>query len=424
MYVNEIKESSDKIKIQGWVHDLRDLANIKFILLRDSTGVIQCAIKEDSKAFHNFGQVSFESVIEIEGEVTEAKVKSPEVSVKSCEIQVSNLRILNKAEPLPIPVLDKRINTGLSKRLDNRSLDIRKEKVKAIFQIQNVLMHAFREYFYKKEFIEIQPPGIIGTSTEGGTELFEAKYFEKNAYLAQSPQLYKQLCAISWERVVSTSPVWRAEKHNTTRHLNEARQMDIEVAFVDQFKVMKYLEDVMKYMIKQVMKDCKKQIDLLNLKLKIPKAKYLSYKETVQLLKSKGVPIEYGDDLEPEVEKKLCELYKDSLVFVHSWPNSLKPFYIWPLDKDTSAGFDMLYGGLELSSGGQRVHVPTVLIENLRSKGLDPENFSWYIDGFRYGAPVHAGWSIGLERLTMVVCELENIREACIFPRDRDRLTP
>ena len=180
----------------------------------------------------------------------------------------------------------------------------------------------------------------------------------------------------------------------------------------------------MKVMIKKVLSDCKEQIEILGLNLTVPKAKYLSYRETVQLLNSKGIMMEYGGDLEPESEKKLCEIYKDTMIFVHSWPTSLKPFYIWPLDKDISGGFDMIYGGMELSSGGQRVHVPTVLMGNLRDRGLSPDNFKWYIDAFRFGAPEHAGWSIGLERLTMVVCELDNIREACLFPRDRDRLTP
>jgi nondiscriminating aspartyl-tRNA synthetase len=425
MYVNEIKEVlEEEIKLHGWVHDLRDLANVKFVLLRDNTGIVQCAIKIDNKAFHNFSQLSHESVIEINGIIKDARIRSPDVSIKEFEIEVSSLKLLNKADPLPIPVIGKDLKTRLNKRLDSRSLDIRKKEVKAIFEIQNVLMHAFREYFYKKKFIEIQPPGIIGTSTEGGTDLFEAKYFDRPAYLAQSPQLYKQLAAISWEKVVSTSPVWRAEKHNTVRHLNEARQMDIEVAFADQFKVMKYQEDVMKFMIKKVISECQEQIELLGVKVTVPKAKYLSYKETVQLLNSKGIMMEYGGDLEPESEKKLCEIYKDTMIFVHSWPNSLKPFYIWPLDKDTSGGFDMIYGGMELSSGGQRVHIPTILIGNLRDKKLSPDSFKWYVDAFRYGAPAHAGWSIGLERLTMVVCGLENIREACLFPRDRDRLTP
>jgi len=425
MYTSEIKNSLEgkKITLRGWAHELRDLAKIKFVLLRDEEGIIQCAIKT-GKAFDNFGELSQESVIEITGNVKKAQVKSPEVSVKDFEIEVVELNLLNKAEVLPIQVVEKDIDTGLAKRLDYRSLDIRKPKIKAIFKIQNEIINSFRNYFYKEKFIEIQPPGIIGTSTEGGTELFKAKYFDRDAYLAQSPQLYKQLCAISWGKVFSTSPVWRAEKHNTPRHLNEVRQMDIEVAFADQFAVMKYQEEVMKHIIENVIEKCKEEIKLLNLDLKIPKAKYISYDETIELLNKNGVKIKYGEDLEPECEKKLCELFKHSLVFVHSWPTSIKPFYIWPIDKKVSGGFDMLYGGMELSSGGQRVHVPEILIENLKKKSLNPKDFKWYVDAFRFGAPMHAGWSIGLERITMVVCNLDNIREACLFPRDRDRLSP
>lgn len=425
-YVKDLKRGllNKNLELKGWAHEVRDLANVKFVLLRDSTGVIQCAVKKDSKAFGKFKDLSLESVIEIKGKLKSAKVKSPEVTVNSFELEVLDLEVLNKAEKLPIQVIEKEIDTGLSKRLDYRSLDIRKAKVKAIFKIQSVIANAFREFFYKNNFIEIQPPGIIGTSTEGGTELFKAKYFDRDAFLAQSPQLYKQLCAISWEKVFSTSAVWRAEKHNTVKHLNEVRQLDIEVAFVDQFGVMKWLEEVMKYIVKKVLQECKEEIKLLGLKIKVPKAKYLSYKEAVELVKKKGIKMKYGDDFESEAEKKLCSLFKDTVVFTHSWPNKLKPFYIWPLDKEVSGGFDAVYGGLEISSGGQRVHVPEVLIKNLKSKGLNPKDFKWYVDSFRYGAPMHGGWSIGLERITMALCGLENIREACLFPRDRDRLAP
>jgi aspartyl-tRNA synthetase len=425
-YANELKTSlkGKKVKLRGWIHEIRDLANVKFIILRDSTGIVQCTIKKDAKPFKKFYELSLESVIEVEAVLREAKVKSTEVTFNNFEMEISELKLLSKAEPLPIQIVEREIHTGVSKRLDHRSLDIRKSNIKAIFKIQSTIINAFREYFYKEGFIEIQPPGIIGTSTEGGTNLFKAEYFEKEAYLAQSPQLYKQLCAISWEKVFSTSPVWRAEKHNTVRHLNEARQLDIEMAFADQFKVMKEMEHVMKFVVKKVLEENKEEIKILGIKLKIPKAKYLNYKEAVDLLKKNKVSIKHGEDLEPEAERKLSELFPDTLVFVHSWPNKLKPFYIWPEDKDISGGFDAIYGGIELSSGGQRVHVPDILIKNIEERDLDPKNFKWYIDSFRYGAPEHSGWSIGLERLTMVICGLENIREACLFPRDRDRLTP
>ncbi len=415
-YIDELK-SGKEVLLKGWVYEVRGLAKLKFILLRDATGIIQCVVKK------KIPELSLESVVEIRGKVKKANVRA-EFARKDVEIEVSDLIVLNKAEKLPIHVNEKSVKSNLPTRLDYRSLDVRKPKVKAIFKIQSVVINAFREFFYKKNFIEIQPPEIIATSTEGGTDLFEVKYFDKKAYLAQSPQLYKQLMAISWEKVFSTNPIWRAEKHDTSKHINEIRQMDIEVAFANDMEVIKYLEEVGQFMVKKVLEECKLEIELLGLKLKIPKAKYLSYKEAVDILKKHKFKIKYGDDFEPEAEKKLCELFPNSIVFTYDWPIDLKPFYIWPKDGKISGGFDALYGGVEISSGGQRVHIPEILIKQLKSKKLKPEDFKWYVDAFRFGAPIHSGWSIGLERFTKAICDLENIREATLFVRDRKRLTP
>ncbi|MGB9708011.1 MAG: aspartate--tRNA(Asn) ligase [Candidatus Pacearchaeota archaeon] len=423
IYIDEIKKG--KVVLEGWVHELRDLANIKFLLLRDMSGIVQCVIK-DKKLFGKFKELTLETVVAIEGEIKEAKVKSSEVSNKNIEIEVKSLEIINKAEPLPIQVVEKGITTELAKRLDYRSIDLRKARVKAIFKIQSEITNAFRQFFRQEGFIEIQPPCIIATASEGGTELFPVQYFEKKAFLAQSPQLYKQLAAIALEKVTCVVPVWRAEKHNTIRHLNESRQMDIEVAFVDDMEIMNYLERCVQFVVAQVIENCEEELKTLNLKLKVPKANYLSYDETIALLQKKKIDIKHGDDLSPEAEKKLEELYPNAIVFVHSWPIKLKPFYIWPkdLDKGISAGFDALFGGIEISSGGQRVHKADILIKQLKSKGLNPEHFKAYVNSFRYGAPYHSGWSIGLERFTMALLKLDNIREACIWPRDRERLTP
>ncbi len=421
-YVNELKDKKE-VLLKGWVHDIRELPKAKFILLRDITGIVQCVIKNEAKGFDE--KLTLESVISIRGKIKEAKLTSSELTINNFEISVDELELLNKAENLPIQVYekDKDIITDLSTRLEHRSLDLRKKKVKAIFKIQSEISSSFREFFRKLNFIEIQPPSIIASASEGGTELFEVKYFEKKAYLAQSPQLYKQLCAISLERVFTITPVWRAEKHNTIRHLNESRQMDIEVAFADDFKVMKYLEDCVAFIVKNVIEKCKDELENLNLKLKIPKAKYLSYDEAIKL-----VGLKIGEDFTPESERKLCEMYPDMIVFTHSWPSTLKPFYIFPksLDKRErlSKGFDALYGGVEISSGGQRVHIPEILIKQLKDKKLNPDNFEFYVDSFRTGAPMHSGWSIGLERFTMTLLKLDNIREAVLFARDRDRLTP
>src|SRR3989338_8485308 len=410
-----------QVCLQGWCHDLRDLSKVKFILLRDSSGVVQCVVKAESKAAKNFSELTAESVISIEGSVKAASVKSPEVSINDFEVDVEFLTLMNKSEALPIQVYekDKTIQTDISVRLDNRSLDLRKKKIRAIFKIQSEISMSFREYFKKEDFLEIQCPSIIASASEGGTELFPVSYFEKKAYLAQSPQLYKQLCAISLERVFTITPVWRAEKHNTIRHLNESRQMDIEAAFHDDFSVMKYLEECVSFIVSNVIKNCSKELDVLNLKLKVPKSKYLSYDEAIKLCKLKN-----GDDFSSEDERKLCNMFPDTIIFTHSWPISLKPFYILPKDKKLSKGFDALYNGIEISSGGQRVHIPEILVKNLKDKGLNPKNFEFYVNSFKFGSPIHSGWSIGLERFTMSLLKLDNIREAVLYPRDRDRIAP
>jgi len=422
-YIGDIK-AGESVLLKGWAYEVRNLAKLKFILLRDSSGFVQCIVK-DKNMVHKIVDLTLESVIEIKGKVKKANVKA-EFARPDVEVEVSSLKVLNKAEKLPIHVNEKTVKSSLPNRLDYRSLDIRKPRVKAIFKIQSTIIAGFREYFYKNKFIEIQPPLIISTSTEGGTDLFEMKYFDKKAYLAQSPQLYKQLAAISLERVFSTSPVWRAEKHDTSKHINEIRQMDIEVAFSDDISIMKYLEKSVQYIVKKVLEECKTEVKLLGLKLKVPKAKYLTYHEAIDVLKKHGIKIKYGDDFEPEAERKLCEIYKDTIIFTYEWPINLKPFYIWPKDtkKGISGGFDAVYGSIEVSSGGQRVHVPEILVKQLESKKLKPKDFQWYIDAFKFGAPMHAGWSIGLERLTQAICNLDNIREGTLFPRDRKRLTP
>ncbi|MBU1129089.1 MAG: aspartate--tRNA(Asn) ligase [Nanoarchaeota archaeon] len=420
-YISEIKEG-EKVLLKGWVYEVRGLSNLKFLILRDCSGFVQAVVK-DKILVGQISNLGLESVVEIEGKVKKANVKAEFVR-KDIEVEVEKLEILNRAEKLPIQVNEKTVKSELPTRLDHRSLDVRKPRVQAIFKIQSTIVNSFREFFYKEKFMEIQPPGIIGCSTEGGTDLFEIKYFDKKAYLAQSPQLYKQLMAISLEKVFSTSAVWRAEKHDTSKHINEIRQMDIEVAFVNDLEIMKYLEQAVQFIVKQILENCKKEIEILKLNLKVPFAKYLTYAEAIDVLNKHGFKLKIGDDFEPEAEKKLCALFPNSIVFTYEWPVEIKPFYIWPKEESVSGGFDALYGGVEISSGGQRVHVPEILIKQLKSKKLKPEEFKWYVDAFRYGAPMHSGWSIGLERLTYAVCGLDNIREATLFPRDRRRLTP
>jgi len=376
VYIKDIKVG-EEVLLKGWVYEYRSLAKLAFLVLRDGSGMVQC-ISKNSEIMKNISELTLETVVEITGKVKKANVKA-EFARHDVEIELVGFKILNKAEKLPIQVNEKTVKAGLPARLDNRSLDLRKPKVKAIFKIQSVIVNSFREYFFRKEFIEIQPPAIIASSTEGGTDLFEVKYFDKKAYLAQSPQLYKQYAAISLEKVFSTGAIWRAEKHDTSKHINEIRQMDIEVAFEDDIQIMKHLAGVVQHVVKEVLKDCEDEVKLLGLKLKVPKAKYLTYAEAIDVLNKNGFKMKIGDDFEPEAERKLCELFKDTIVFTYEWPIDIKPFYIWPKDeaKNVSGGFDAIYGGVEISSGGQRVHVPEILEKQLKSKGLKPKDFKW-----------------------------------------------
>lgn len=422
----EAKHSGEKVVVAGWVYDQRDLGKIRFLVLRDFSGEIQVTSHKDKspkEVFDLMQKVSRESVVLISG-----KVQKSEKAPGGREIVPEHFEVLSNAEqPLPVDVSDFS-KTELPKRLDYRYLDFHRRRAQAIFKIQHTLAMSFREFFASEGFIEMQPPCLIGVASEGGADVFKVKYFEKEACLAQSPQLYKEMVACSMEKTFMITPVWRAEKHNTVRHINEIRQMDIECSFMSQMDVMNLQEKCVQHMISEVLKKNKTEIELLDLKFKVPHAKYFSYDETISLLKKEGIKIASGDDLNPEAEKKLGELYPDTLVFVHSWPASLKPFYIMPkdglADAEYSEGFDCIYKGLEISSGGQRIHLPDLLLAKIKQKGIKTDGLTDYVDSFRYGAPPHSGWSIGLERMTMLLCNLDNIREATMFPRDRDRLTP
>jgi aspartyl-tRNA synthetase len=422
MYVKDVfGRKTAEAEVAGWVDSIRELGKIRFLVLRDITGVIQVTapkgkVKDD--VFDSIKELSRESVIYVKGEVKEAK-QAP----GGKEIIPGKIILINKAEDIPIDI-SALSNTELPKRLDYRFLDFHRKKVQAIFKIQSVISNSFREHFFKKEYLEMQPPCIISAASEGGTELFPVQYFEQKAFLAQSPQLYKQMVACSMEKTFMITPVWRAEKHNTPRHINEIRQMDIEVAFKNQTEIMKELEEVVQFIVKRVLETCKDELETIGAKdLKVPKGVYLAYEEAIKKVGGK-----IGEDFTPEQERQLCAMYKGDVVFTHSWPSSIKPFYIMPkggdADAKTSEGFDALYLGVEISSGGQRIHLPELLIKRLKAKKLNPANFKGYIDSFRYGAPFHSGWSIGLERLTQQICGLDNIKEATMFPRDRDRLTP
>ena len=425
-YVKEVFDlkEGDEVCLKGWVYDSRDLKKIRFIVLRDISGRVQVTGidgKTPKDVFELMDNLKRESVVEVVG-----KIKNTNQAPGGKEILPSKISVISPAEDLPIDVSDYS-KTELPKRLDYRFLDLHNIKTQAIFKIQSTIMTAFREFMISEGALEAALPSIISSSSEGGTELFPVDYFDRKAFLSQSCQLYKQMLACSIEKVFTIFTVWRAEKHNTVRHLNEARQLDFEMAFVDEFPVMDILAKSVQYIIKQVIEKNADELKALDVKLKVPKVKYMTFFDVVEIMKKEKIKMPKYD-LNGDSEKKLGELYPDTIVFVHDWPEEGRGFYIMPKTDEegrkVSHGFDAIYQGMEISSGGQRVHLPELLSKRLKVKGLKPENFQSYIDSFKYGAPPHGGFGIGLERLTMLILGLENIREAVLFPRDRDRLVP
>ena len=422
-YIEEAKERiGERVTVAGWVTRTRILSNISFIILRDMTSDIQVTVKDDGlrEVVAGLGR---EDVISVTGEAA-----SSEITHAGFEFFPENIEVLNKAEqPLPFDLFGT-VKAELDTRLDYRFMDFRTPRTTAIFRIQNELLIAFRRFLSDRGYLEIQPPCIIASASEGGADLFSLPYFEKQAFLAQSPQLYKQMCAISFEKVYTIVPIWRAEKFNTPTHLNESRQMDIEQAFADDETVMEVLEQCLVHVVEWVKERCPGELKALGRKLEVPELplRRLTYTEAVELLQGAGEGMVWGEDFSKAQEGRLSELVGEEAFFIKDWPSVQKAFYAMPHegDPDLVHAFDLLYGGIELSSGTQRIHVPELLRQQIRKKGLDPEDFAHYIESFSYGAPPHAGWSIGLERLTMTICGIGNIRECCMFPRDRDRLVP
>ncbi|MCX8166475.1 MAG: aspartate--tRNA(Asn) ligase [Candidatus Micrarchaeota archaeon] len=423
--IGSLKTMVDKeVKTAGWVQDVRDLGKVKFVILRDSTGVVQITAKKGvvDENILNYLDVNKEDVLYVHGKVIHMK-NAP----GGIELIPIDVKILSKVErKLPID-LTERIESDIDVRLDYRYVDLRRKKIRAIFDVVSKIPYAFREKLLELGFQEIRPPCIVASATEGGSNLFPIVYFEREAFLSQSPQLYKQMAVIGgMEKVFMTTYAFRAEKHNTTFHLNEVLQMDIEMAFADHFDVMKILSDVALHIVKKVKSDCKEQLDTLGVDLKVDdEVKMISYDEAINLLSSE-FDIEWGQDFSREHEEFLCKKLGKEFVMVYEYPTMIRAFYSMPLEdnEEKCKAFDLLYRGTEISSGAQRIHVPELLIKQLKKRDLAPEKFEYYINAFRYGAPPHAGWSIGLERFAMKIVNVTNIREVVLFPRDRTRLVP
>ncbi len=423
-------QNGEKVRLAGWVHDIRDLGGLRFLLLRDREGIVQVTLPKkyvSKEVFSATEGLQKESVVAVEGTV-KAEAKAP----NGFEIIPEKIEVLNvSSTPLPLDPTG-RVDANLDTRLDHRIMDLRKAKISAIFRIRDMALAEGRRYLREKGFMEVHTPRIISTSSEGGTELFPIAYFEREAFLAQSPQLYKQmLMGTGMDRVFEIATYFRAEEHDTIWHLNEITAIDAEMAFIrDENDIMDTIEGLAASMINGIREKCAPQLMELGVEIPEPKMPFprITYDEAVAILEKEGLKAPAEEDLTTESEKKLGAAMKKrgyELYFVTKYPLRVKPFYTMP-DKDErrSNSFDLEYKGREIVSGSQRIHQFDLLKKMIKAKGLNPENFGSYLEAFEYGIPPHGGFGLGMERFLMQLLNLTNIREAVLFPRDRKRLTP
>ncbi len=427
-YSKEIKPEmkDEEVILMGWIHEMRDLGGIIFVLLRDRDGFTQITApskKISPELFEELRKLKKESVITIKGRVQESG-KAP----GGVEVIPEELILLSESKlPLPLDTTEK-VHAEIDTRLDSRFIDLRKHSISAIFKIKSRMLHSVRNFLENEDYTEINTPKLVASATEGGTELFPITYFEREAFLGQSPQLYKQMMMASgFDSVYEIAQIFRAEEHDTLRHLNEAVSIDVETAFTDHVDSMDLLERMIVKAISDVKENCTAELETLNVDLTVPDTPFprIEYDEMVEMVKSEGVQMSHGEDMSRAAEKAMGTIM-DGYYFITAWPTAIKPFYVMPDPENPlkSCAFDLMYQDLEISSGAMRVHDHDMLVENIKNKGLNPESFNRYLASFEYGMPPHAGWGVGAERFTMSMTGLKNIRETVLFPRDRRRLTP
>jgi nondiscriminating aspartyl-tRNA synthetase len=414
-----------EVTVFGWVQEIRDLGGIRFIILQDRAGTIQITIPKKRIAPEVLGksdllQKRFSLAVR-------GIVKKTNMTPRGIEVIPNAIKIFSTAtEQLPIDITGK-TPANIEARLDSRPLDLCQEKSLAVFKIQHTALEAIRSFLFEKGFLEVHTPRIIASATEGGAELFSVDYFGQKAYLAQSPQLYKEELTLSFEKVFEVGPFFRAEESHTRRHLSEFVSVDIEEAFANAQDVMQLLEQVIHHACTKVREKCAGELSVLKYKFEVPELpfKRLTYDQVLDDLKKQGVTIPWGEDIPTEAFRELGKLYP-FFYFITDWPTHAKAFYIKPREDkpEVCEGFDLMWRYIELVSGGTRISQKDQLIQRLKEKGLNPESFKYHLQAFDYGMPPHAGWAIGLERLTMILTGKKNIREVTLYPRDRVRLTP
>jgi len=415
----------EKVTVLGYVEETRDLGGVKFVVLRDKSGTVQVTIHQDvvtSNLFKKIKDLRSQSVVGIKG-----VVKRIEKAPRGVEIVPEEIKVLSQPDrSLPLDPTGK-MPAELETRLNARILDLRRPENRAIFKIRHVVVGIIREFLCEKGYIEVNTPKIIASATEGGAALFPIAYYDKEAFLAQSPQLYKEQLVIDFEKVFEVGPIFRAEESHTRRHLSESISIDIEEAFVSAVDVMKTLEELVFEVFERAGKQCEEDLEVLKHRLKLPEMPFgrYTYDQILAELKDKGIDIPWGEDIPTAFLKTLGRLHP-GFYFITDWPSRSKPFYIKPLDENPEIcdAFDLMYGWLELASGGTRVESKDLLMRRIKKSGLNPSSFEYHLNAFDYGMPPHAGWALGLERLMMVITNRKNIREVILFPRDKFRLTP
>ena len=433
-YSNELgpELAGQQVTITGWVQRIRRLGKITFLLVRDREGITQCTFphaKTSPELLEQLDQLDNEYAVVVKG-----IVKAEKQARRGIEVLPETIILVNTA-PATLPLdTSGKVEADIGTRFDNRVIDLRRHEAQLLFKIQHATVSLMRRFVETHQFREIHTPKIVATATEGGADLFEVKYFERKAFLAQSPQFYKQLCLVGgFDRVYEVAPVYRAEKHNTPRHLNEYTSFDFEMAWIQsEEEVMQLEEQMLRKVFSTVQKESAEDLKDLGATIKVPKLpiKRIEVREAIEMLNEEGFDLPPDSDIPSEGEEKLFQrIHQDTgeeFFFLTRYPTSIRPFYTMPLEIDPTLtrGFDLIYRGMEVTTGSQRIHEYDMLVGKLKEEGLNPKTFAFYVEPFKYGAPPHGGLAIGIERLTMQMLGYANIREAVLFPRDRTRLVP
>ena len=410
----------EEVTLRGWVHNRRDLGGISFLILRDRSGLVQCVLENTPPPLH-------ESSVQVVGKVVSAG-KAP----GGVEVQVSRLDIISEAtEPPPIEIPKEDWQANPETLLEYRHVSVRGVRAQATLKVQAELVRAFRSFLNEHDFTEIFTPKLVAAGAEGGANLFEVDYYGKRAYLAQSPQLYKQIMVGVFERVYEVAPVYRAELSNTSRHLSEYLSLDVEMGFIDDdSEIMDLEEALMKSLVKSVGETCGPELERLGASLPPTDVSFprIPLLEARALVQERYGHASGGKDLDPEAERLISrwaqEEHGSDFVFVTHYPQAARPFYTYPTGDDLTRGMDLIFRGVEITSGGQRVHRYDVLVEELSKRKMDPEAFAGYLEVFKHGMPPHGGFAVGAERLTALLLGISNVRFARSFPRDGSRLQP